>query len=125
MTLQTIENQPKRRDKIVIMAEIISLAKKGISKTHIMFKANLSFSQLNQYLESLSDAALLEKIAIGGKVVYKATPKGLDFYQSEQQIIALLKSEDCNYKNSIKTPFSFESGGKSKIIVLNKSEACF
>ena len=44
------ETRPKRREKLVIMAQIIDIAKQGTSKTHIMFKASLSFSQLNQYL---------------------------------------------------------------------------
>jgi len=125
MTLQIIESQPKRRDKIVIMAEIISLAKRGISKTHIMFKANLSFSQLNQYIESLSNADLLEKIAINGKVVYKATPKGLEFYQSEQQVIALLTSDDSEHIIPVKASLDFKSLNHCKMFALNKSSGYF
>lgn len=120
MTLQIIENQPKRRDKIVIMAEIINLAKKGISKTHIMFKANLSFSQLNQYIEALSNADLIEKTTINGKVVYRATPKGLEFYQSEQQVIALLNTEDSNYTSYVKTSINLDSINNIKTFALNK-----
>jgi predicted transcriptional regulator len=125
MTCQITENQPKRRDKIVIMAEIISLAKKGISKTHIMFKANLSFSQLNQYIESLTKADLLEKTAINGKVVYVATPKGLEFYQSEQQVIALLNTEDSNYTNYVKTSINLDSVSNSKMFTLNNRARYF
>ncbi len=125
MTLELVESQPKRRDKIVIMAEIISLAKRGISKTHIMFKANLSFSQLNQYLESLSNADLLEKISIDGKVVYRATPKGLEFYQSEQQVIALLNKEEYGYRNSVKTSLNFKSLNNGNSFGLHKSAGYF
>jgi predicted transcriptional regulator len=125
MTLQIIESQPKRRDKIVIMAEIINLAKKGISKTHIMFKANLSFSQLNQYIEALSNADLIEKTSINGKVVYRATPKGCEFYQSEQQVIALLNTEDSNYTSYVKTSINLDSLSISKTLSLNKSARYF
>jgi predicted transcriptional regulator len=125
MTLQIIESQPKRRDKIVIMAEIINLAKKGISKTHIMFKANLSFTQLNQYIDSLSNADLIEKIVINGKVVYKATPKGLNFYQSEQQILALLQKEDNGHMMYGKTKLNFKSFNSGEAFVLSQSAGHF
>jgi predicted transcriptional regulator len=109
MTLEIIENSSKRRDRLVIMAEIIGLANKGISKTHIMFKANLSFSQLNQFLELLSNTALLEKISINGKVVYRATEKGLEFLGKQQEAIDLLKEDGQVYRNGLKTTFIFES----------------
>jgi predicted transcriptional regulator len=125
MTLQIIESQPKRRDKIVIMAEIINLAKKGISKTHIMFKANLSFSQLNQYIESLSNAGLIEKTAINGKVVYKSTPKGLNFYQSEQQIIALMQKESDRNISYSKMNLNFKPFNNTGPYVLNQSAGHF
>jgi predicted transcriptional regulator len=125
MTLQIIEGQPKRRDKIIIMAEIINLAKKGISKTHIMFKANLSFSQLNQYLEFLTNANLLEKITINGKTIYRATPKGIDFYQSEQQVIALLQKEDYEPKSYVNTAFNFKHTNNCQTFAFNKSAGHF
>ena len=125
MTLQVIEGQPKRRDKIIIMAEIINLAKKGISKTHIMFKANLSFSQLNQYIEFLTNANLLEKITINGKTVYRATLKGLDFYQSEQQVIALLQKEDYGPKSFVNTAFNFKHLNNCQTFAFNKSSGHF
>jgi predicted transcriptional regulator len=109
MTLEIIENSSKRRDRLVIMAEIIGLAKKGISKTHIMFKANLSFRQLNQYIELLSNTALLEKVFINEKVVYRATEKGLEFLGKQQEAIDLLKEDGHVYRNGLKTTFTFES----------------
>ena len=109
MTLDIIENSSKRRDRLVIIAEIIGLAKKGISKTHIMFKANLSFSQLNLYLDLLSNTSLLEKISINGKVVYKATGKGLEFLVKQQEAIYLLKEQGQTYSKGLKTSFAFES----------------
>ncbi len=85
------------------MTEILDIAKKGTSKTHIMFKANLSFSQLNQYLAILSQANLLEMSALEGRDVYKPTQKGLEFMQKQQQIISLLNAD--LHRSNIKTPF--------------------
>jgi predicted transcriptional regulator len=41
----------KRRDKLYIIAEILEIAKEGTLKTQIMYRANLSFTQLNDYLK--------------------------------------------------------------------------
>jgi predicted transcriptional regulator len=114
MTIEIIENTSKRRDKLVIMAEIIGLSKKGISKTHIMFKANLSFSQLSQYIEYLLNTALLEKISINGKVVYRATEKGLEFLGKQQEAIDLLKEDGQVFMKGVKTSVNFESLNKRK-----------
>ena len=110
MTLLIIENQPKRRDRLIIIAEIINIARKGSSKTQIMFKANLSFSQLNQYLSLLLKTALLEKKALNGKFVYLPTTKGLEFVQRQQQVVDLLSETDQVPRRSTKgfysaTPF--------------------
>ena len=109
MTLQIIETSSKRRDRLVIMAEIIGISKRVSSKTHIMFKANLSFSQLNQYLELLWNTALLEKLTVNGKVFYRATQKGLEFLEKQQEAIDLLKENGQIFGKGLKTSFNFES----------------
>jgi predicted transcriptional regulator len=90
-------NRSRRRDKLVIMSEIIGVALKGASKTQIMYKANLSFSQLKRYLALLSHHSLLKKSAYDGREIYKATPKGVEFMERQQRIIDLI-SEDANRK---------------------------
>jgi predicted transcriptional regulator len=89
------------------MAEIVDIAKKGTSKTHIMFKANLSFNQLNQYLELLIQTGLLEKTKNERKEIYIATQKGLEFMEKQCQIISFLNEDLPNktLKNNVKTFF--------------------
>jgi predicted transcriptional regulator len=82
------------------MMEIISIAKSGTSKTHIMFKANLSFSQLNEYINFLTKHGLLQKTLLDGKAVYVPTSKGLEFVEKQQSIIGMF-SDDC-YKSPLK-----------------------
>ena len=72
------------------MTEIIGIARKGTSKTHIMFKANLSFSQLNQYLSLLLRSSLLEITANDGRSVYRATSKGVEFMEKQCEVIDML-----------------------------------
>jgi len=112
MTITIDESTPKRRDKLVIIAEVIDIAKYGTSKTHIMFKANLCFSQLNQYLSVLIETGLLEKQVVEGREIYRATEKGLDFVEKQCEIINLLNVDFRKVK--VKTSFDFQPFLKSK-----------
>jgi predicted transcriptional regulator len=94
----------KRRDKLYIIAEVLDIAKDGVLKTQIMYRANLSFTQLNDYLEFMLKVNLIEKIVEKDKEIYKATPKGLDFLQRYRELTELLKSENENSKNNVKIP---------------------
>ena len=94
----------KRRDKLYIIAEILETAKDGVLKTQIMYGANLSFTQLNDYLGFMLKSELLEKLLLNDKEVYRATEKGMNFLQRYREIIELLKTEGDNYKNNIKIP---------------------
>jgi predicted transcriptional regulator len=95
----------KRRDKLYIIAEILEIAKEGTLKTQIMYRANLSFTQLNDYLRFMLKIGLLEKILRNDKETYRATAKGMDFVQRYHEITELLKSdENGSGKNDIKIP---------------------
>ena len=102
MTTVITQNTQKRRDKLIIMAEIVNIAKTGALKTQIMYKANLSFAQLTGYLQFLTKNNLLEKFAHNGKEIYEATQKGVDFSERQLQIIDMLNEEVC--RNGVKIP---------------------
>jgi len=94
----------KRRDKLYIISEILEIAKDGVLKTQIMYRANLSFTQLNDYLGFLLEIHLLEKIRRNGKDIYRSTEKGLDFLERYHQIAELLRNENNNIRNNVKIP---------------------
>jgi predicted transcriptional regulator len=94
----------KRRDKLYIIAEILEIAKEGTLKTQVMYRANLSFTQLNEYLGFMLKISLLDKVETNDREVYKATEKGLDFLQRYREINELLRTEDDVYKNDVKVP---------------------
>jgi predicted transcriptional regulator len=95
----------KRRDRLFIIAEILEIARDGTLKTQIMYKANLSFTQLNEYLKFMLKITLLERFSRNDKEMYRATAKGLDFIQRYHEITELLKvGEDSIDKNNIKVP---------------------
>jgi len=95
---------PKRRDKLYIIAEILEIARDGVLKTQIMYRANLSFTQLNDYLKFMLKKELIEKVISNEKEFYKATEKGINFLQRYREITELLKAEEENYKNNVKVP---------------------
>ena len=73
----------KRRDRHDIVAEILKTARGGKIKTHIMYKAKLSYSQINEYLNLLIKKGFLENTTIKRKrqiiTMYKTTGKGMEF----------------------------------------------
>ncbi len=93
----------KRRDKLSIIAEILEISKEGTLKTQIMYKANLSFAQLNDYLTFMLKTSLLDKFRANGKEVYAATEKGVDFMQRHFELTELLKDDE-DIKNGVRIP---------------------
>jgi len=92
MSPQSSNPASKRRDKLYIIAEILEIAQEGILKTQLMYRANLSFSQVNDYLRFMLKNGLLEK-SKGHKEIYRPTKKGLSFLQSYHEITGLLRTE--------------------------------
>lgn len=77
-----METEPKRRDKHDIVLDILKIARGGKRKTHIMYKAKLSYGQLKGYLGLLNDRGLLES----NNGVYHTTSKGLNFIKTYEEI---------------------------------------
>lgn len=57
------------------MADVLSSAKGGKKKTHIMYRCNLSYRQLQSYLRLLREHGLLE----GNGGGFETTNKGVNF----------------------------------------------
>ncbi|MEM3730359.1 MAG: winged helix-turn-helix domain-containing protein [Candidatus Bathyarchaeia archaeon] len=94
----------KRRDKLYIISEILEIAKDGVLKTQIMYRANLSFTQLNEYLDFMLKIKLIEKFVENNKEIYKATAKGLEFLQRYREITELIRHENDNQKDNVRIP---------------------
>ena len=72
------------RSKIQIMGDVLALGTSGIKKTHIMYKANLSYEQVHLYLGELIAKTLIAEAESSGSsegVVYRTTEKGREFLQ--------------------------------------------
>jgi predicted transcriptional regulator len=85
-----MENDRKRRDRLYIIAEILNIAKGGSLKTQIMYRANLSFAQLNEYLEFLIKMGLLTIQTEDKKNSYETTAKGEKYLEKYKDIASML-----------------------------------
>jgi predicted transcriptional regulator len=65
---------------------MLESAKAGILKTQIMYRANLSYTQLNNYLTFLLHYGLIIHSTVDGKEGYLITAKGLDFIQRHREL---------------------------------------
>ena len=84
------------RSRIDIIADILDAADEGVRKTHIMYRCNLSFKQLETYLDLLLNRGLLKTVPEGGKNSYarsfEITDKGQILLQAYQSLKDLLVS---------------------------------
>lgn len=87
----TILNGKPRRTKLDIIANMLETTKEGSLKTQIMYKANLSFTQLNSYLYFLIENGFVKQTVWNRKEVYFITEKGVDFLQRHSELTRLLK----------------------------------
>jgi predicted transcriptional regulator len=81
---QKLKTRFKNRNRLGIVANILTIAKTGALKTHLMYKANLSYTMLRDYLKFLRDNELLEESHYPEQKVtlYKTTEKGTKFLES-------------------------------------------
>jgi predicted transcriptional regulator len=67
----------RRRGEADILTDILSVALKDVRVTHLMYRANLSYSTLRKYLSAALDKGLVSKVNHSdGSVVYCTTEKG-------------------------------------------------
>lgn len=91
-----MENHQKRRDRLYIIAEILTIAKDGCLKTQIMYRANLSFAQLNEYISFLIKMELLKIKNENRKNMYRTTAKGDKYLEKYKDISSLLGNNEDN-----------------------------
>ncbi|RLF14428.1 MAG: hypothetical protein DRJ66_06055 [Thermoprotei archaeon] len=79
-----------RRSPFDIMAVILRTVRSGTKKkTHIMYEANLNWSQLNEYLNFMRDKGLIQYNDNGDVCI---TKKGVRFLEVYSKLIQILGS---------------------------------
>ena len=69
---------PKPRDSLVIIRDILAVAARKASKTEIVYRSNINFVAAEKYLSKLLLRGMLETVAEDGKSKFQTTPLGLE-----------------------------------------------
>ena len=93
MMSTTTSERKNNRGKIQIMGDVLALGTSGIKKTHIMYKANLSYEQVHLCLGELIGKRLIEQDVSSDGVVYRTTEKGREFLLYYTRVVELLEEE--------------------------------
>jgi predicted transcriptional regulator len=76
------------------MGDVLALATSGIKKTHIMYRANLSYEQVQLYLGELIGKRLISQdVSSPDGVVYRTTEKGREFLLYYTRLVEFLEEE--------------------------------
>ena len=79
-----------RRSSIEVIADMLRLGEAG--KTEIMYSANMSYFQLQKYLNFLLQLKLVDKVTVGNPIVtYRVTRKGLRLLRNIDSILEMLE----------------------------------
>ncbi len=80
-----------RRSNFEIIADMLRLGEAG--KTEIMYSANMSYFQLQKYLNFLLQMKLIDKVTVGNPTVtYRVTQKGRRLLKNIDNITHMLES---------------------------------
>jgi len=87
-------NGGTNRGKIQITADILYLSTVAIKKTHIMYKANLSYEQVNYYLTDLLNNDLLSQHILEDGIVFRTSEKGREYLKHYTRLMDLVKERE-------------------------------
>ena len=81
----------QRRSNIEIIADMLRVGENGAGKTEIMYSANMSYSQIQKYLDYLMGQGFIDKLQLGGQgVFYQVTDSGLKLLRVIDNLIEML-----------------------------------
>jgi len=83
-----------RRDKLSVIIDILDVANsgEGVKPTHILYRANLSYKLLTQYINMLRKKGLVKETDINGKKHIKITDKGKLFLSEARKMKRFMES---------------------------------
>src|ERR687895_1931729 len=103
--MMATSERKNNRGEIQIMGDVLALATSGIRKTHIMYKANLSYEQVYLYLEELIGKRLVAQDVSSNGVVYRTTEKGREFLAYYTRLLEFLEEEKQEPKVELSSPY--------------------
>ena len=80
-----------RRSNLEIIADMLRVGENGAGKTEIMYGSNMSYSQLQKYLNFLVSQGFITKVKVGNpSVTYQVTESGLKLLKSIDSVTRML-----------------------------------
>ena len=81
----------RRRSNIEIIADMLRVGETGAGKTEIMYSANLSYSQIQKYLDYLVNQGFINKVEMDNTMVaYQVTDSGLKLLKAIDSLMEML-----------------------------------
>ena len=69
---------PKPRDSLLIIRDILQVATRRASKTEIVYRSNINFVAAEKYISRLLLRGMLETVVDEGKSRFQTTPLGME-----------------------------------------------
>ena len=89
----------RRRSNIEIIADILRVGESGAGKTEIMYSANMSYSQIQKYLDYLVNQGFVVKVNMGNSMVaYQVTDRGFKLLQAIDNLMGILETSKSETK---------------------------
>jgi predicted transcriptional regulator len=83
-----------RRSNIEIIADMLRVGENGAGKTEIMYSANMSYSQIQKYLDYLVNQGFINKINMDNTMIaYQVTDSGLKLLKAIDSLMAMLEPD--------------------------------
>jgi predicted transcriptional regulator len=81
----------RRRSNIEIIADMLRVGENGAGKTEIMYSANMSYSQIQKYLDYLVSQGFINKVNMDNAMVaYQVTDSGLKLLKAIDTLMEML-----------------------------------
>ena len=85
----------RRRSNIEIIADMLRVGENGAGKTEIMYTANMSYSQIQKYLDYLVNQGFVNKVNMDHTMIaYQVTDSGLKLLKAIDTLMEMLASTE-------------------------------
>ena len=82
----------RRRSSIQIIADMLRVGENGAGKTEIMYTANMSYSQIQRYLDYLVGQGFIDRVAMDNTMVaYQVTDSGFKLLKAIDTLMEMLE----------------------------------
>ena len=84
----------RRRSNIEIIADMLRVGENGAGKTEIMYTANMSYSQIQKYLDYLVSQGFISKVNLDKTMIaYQVTENGFKLLKAIDTLMEMLTPE--------------------------------